>query len=94
MFLTEASFDELAALAAKHRFHVEGEVESTKLWSSKGPHMQGRLAVEGTVHWDGVRRPLRRSLNGFSSEHDTLVDDFTRHPDMVHGVEHGFRLFG
>ena len=53
--LTEASFDELAALAAKHRFHVEGEGGEYETLVLKGPHMQRRLAVEGTVHWDGVR---------------------------------------
>ena len=53
--LTEQSFDELAALAAKHRFHVEGEGGEYETLVVKGPHMQGRLAVEGTVHWDGVR---------------------------------------
>lgn len=53
--MTMKSFDDLAALANKHRFHVEGEGGEYETLVVKGPHMDGRLFVEGTVHWDGIR---------------------------------------
>ena len=92
--LTEASFDELAALAAKHRFHVEGEGGEYET-----------LVRQGTSHASGDS-PLRAPCTGTGfaaittfiewllERAHTLVNDFTRHPDMVHGVEHGFELFG
>ena len=53
--LTKESFEELAALATNHRFHVEGEGGEYETLVVGGPHMDQRLSVEGTVHWDGVR---------------------------------------
>jgi len=53
--LSPSSFEELAALASKHRFHVEGEGGEYETLVVGGPHMDQRLSVEGTVHWDGVR---------------------------------------
>lgn len=53
--LTKASFEQLAMLASKHRFHVEGEGGEYETLVVGGPHMDHRLVVEGTAHWDGVR---------------------------------------
>ncbi|MEC7443860.1 MAG: diphthine--ammonia ligase [Candidatus Thermoplasmatota archaeon] len=53
--LTPETFEELAQLAAKHRFHVEGEGGEYETLVVGGPHMNGRLEVKGTTHWDGVR---------------------------------------
>ena len=49
---------ELAALASKHRFHVEGEGGEYETLVVAGPHMRGRLEVQGEVQWDGVRGHL------------------------------------
>ncbi|MBN29264.1 MAG: TIGR00289 family protein [Euryarchaeota archaeon] len=53
--LTHSSFEKLADLAASHRFHVEGEGGEYETLVVGGPHLNGRLSVTGTVHWDGVR---------------------------------------
>lgn len=53
--LTQDSFVDLEALAAKHRFHVEGEGGEYETLVLAGPHLKGRLDVEFTTHWDGVR---------------------------------------
>ena len=53
--LTSDSFQRLEALAAKFRFHVEGEGGEYETLVLSGLHMNGRLAVSTTVHWDGVR---------------------------------------
>ena len=52
--LDQRIVEELAALASKHRFHVEGEGGEYETLVVGGPHMDQRLSVEGTVHWDGV----------------------------------------
>lgn len=53
--LTSDTFTELATLAKTHRFHVEGEGGEYETLVIGGPHLNDRLLVEGTVHWDGVR---------------------------------------
>lgn len=53
--LTAESFKELAELAQRHRFHVEGEGGEYETLVVAGPHHNGRLEIEGTTHWDGVR---------------------------------------
>jgi uncharacterized protein (TIGR00290 family) len=53
--LTPSSFEELANLAESFRFHVEGEGGEYETLVVAGPHLNGRLSVQGTVHWDGVR---------------------------------------
>ena len=53
--LTSASFEVLSNLAANHRFHVEGEGGEYETLVLGGSHHNGRLSVDGTVHWDGVR---------------------------------------
>ena len=53
--LTPDMFTELATLAKKHRFHVEGEGGEYETLVIGGPHLNDRLLIEGTVHWDGVR---------------------------------------
>lgn len=53
--LTPSSFKRLEALAQRHRFHVEGEGGEYETLVVAGPHMNGRVEVEGDVIWDGVR---------------------------------------
>jgi len=53
--LTPDSFNELASLAKTHRFHVEGEGGEYETLVVGGPHLNDRLMIEGTAHWDGVR---------------------------------------
>lgn len=53
--LTPSSFERLAALAQRYRFHVEGEGGEYETLVVAGPHMDGRLEVTGEVVWDGVR---------------------------------------
>jgi diphthine-ammonia ligase len=53
--LTPESFAELTSLANTHRFHVEGEGGEYETLVIGGPHLEDRLMVDGTVHWDGVR---------------------------------------
>ncbi len=53
--LTESSFERLQSLAERYRFHVEGEGGEYETLVVAGPHMDGRLEVEGEVVWDGVR---------------------------------------
>jgi len=53
--LTPDSFNELASLAKTHRFHVEGEGGEYETLVIGGPHLNDRLVIEGTAHWDGVR---------------------------------------
>ena len=56
--LTPSTFEELKSLAHKHRFHVEGEGGEYETLVVAGPHMRGRLEVQGKVQWDGVRGHL------------------------------------
>jgi diphthine-ammonia ligase len=53
--LTKETFAQLEALAAKHRFHIEGEGGEYETLVLAGPHHNGRLDIEYTAHWDGVR---------------------------------------
>ncbi len=53
--LTVESYEKLAGLALKHRFHVEGEGGEYETLVLKGPHMPERLEVKGRPTWDGVR---------------------------------------
>ena len=53
--LTTSSFERLRELAERYRFHVEGEGGEYETLVVAGPHMEGRLNVEGKVVWDGVR---------------------------------------
>ena len=53
--LTSASFERLKQLAKHYRFHVEGEGGEYETLVLAGPHLDGRLNVSTTVHWDGVR---------------------------------------
>ena len=53
--LTTSSFERLRELAKRYRFHVEGEGGEYETLVVAGPHMEGRLSVEGEVIWDGVR---------------------------------------
>ena len=56
--LDSNSFAMMADLAAKHRFHVEGEGGEYETLVLAGPHHPGRLQVEYSVEWDGVRGHL------------------------------------
>ena len=53
--LTKETFAQFKALAAKHRFHIEGEGGEYETLVVAGPHHNGRLDIEYTAHWDGVR---------------------------------------
>ena len=90
--LTKESFEELAALASKHRFHVEGEGGEYETLVVGGPHMDQRLSVEapsiGTefegitpfTEWLAVR--ARRTRRQFHLRHH-----------VIHGIKHGLEFF-
>lgn len=49
------SLQELQRLAAKFRFHVDGEGGEYETLVVAGPHMKGRLNLDYETHWDGIR---------------------------------------
>lgn len=56
--LTPESFHSLESLAQQHRFHVEGEGGEYETLVLAGPHLNGRINVAWTSHWDGRRGHL------------------------------------
>tara|TARA_B110001452_G_scaffold229220_2_gene205004 strand:+ start:2462 stop:3013 length:552 start_codon:yes stop_codon:yes gene_type:complete len=56
--LDHSSLDRLQSLAAKYRFHVDGEGGEYETVVIAGPHMDGSLKLDFETHWDGVRGHL------------------------------------
>lgn len=56
--LTADSLGELADLAAKYRFHVDGEGGEYETLVIAGPHMVGQLDLHYKIEWDGIRGSL------------------------------------
>lgn len=53
--LTTKSLDLLEQRSKAFRFNVDGEGGEYETLVIAGPHLGGRLHVQGTVHWDGTR---------------------------------------
>ena len=53
--LTTKSLDLLEQRSKAFRFNVDGEGGEYETLVIAGPHLVGRLHVQGTVHWDGTR---------------------------------------
>ena len=53
--LTTKSLDLLEQRSKAFRFNVDGEGGEYETLVIAGPHLEGRLHVQGTVHWDGTR---------------------------------------
>ena len=53
--LTTKSLDILEQRSKAFRFNVDGEGGEYETLVIAGPHLEGRLHVQGTVHWDGTR---------------------------------------
>ena len=53
--LTTKSLDLLEQRSKAFRFNVDGEGGEYETLVIAGPHLEGRLHVKGTVHWDGTR---------------------------------------
>ena len=49
------SLDDLISLSEQHRFHPDGEGGEFETLVLSGPHMGGRIHLEGEVMWDGRR---------------------------------------
>ena len=53
--LTTKSLDLLEQRSKAFRFNVDGEGGEYETLVIAGPHLEGRLHVQGTVRWDGTR---------------------------------------
>ena len=53
--LDKSSLNILRSLADKYRFHIEGEGGEYETLVLSGPHIEGKMVVNHTTHWDGVR---------------------------------------
>ena len=56
--LTLENLVELQSLAAKYRFHVDGEGGEYETLVIAGPHMVGQLDLHYKIEWDGIRGSL------------------------------------
>ena len=56
--LDEESLNKLSMLAAKYRFHVDGEGGEYETLVIAGPHMNGEITLPYVKHWDGIRGHL------------------------------------
>ena len=57
--LSLKSFDKLKSLSEKYRFNIDGEGGEYETLVLAGPHMLGRIEIEYTKIWDGVRGHLK-----------------------------------
>lgn len=53
--LDHGSLKELISLSEKHRFHPDGEGGEFETLVLSGPHMSGKILLEGAPRWDGKR---------------------------------------
>ncbi len=53
--IDSTNFDELIELSKKYRFNVDGEGGEYETLVVYGPHMDGKIMIEGSKKWHGTR---------------------------------------
>jgi len=53
--LDHDSLEELISLSEQHRFHPDGEGGEFETLVLSGPHMSGKILIDGEARWDGTR---------------------------------------